>query len=241
MPSDNEKEEKLLEALLEFSQKLSEERFVLGAGGNTSVKINDSVFIKPSGLSFSEMSTDDWVEVSFTTGMVLSPNGEQGTDKKKFHRPSSELQMHIDIYKNCPTVSCIFHAHPPHTIAVSAANISFKHMFPDSVTYLGEIIPIIEYCVPCGEELASLVKQNFSPPLDHYSLVMRNHGAITVGDSPKLAFLRMQVLEELAYMHWISQACVKSKEGYRTLSQDEVHRIQNLKKIKYRQSLMKKK
>ena len=221
----NNIQEKLGE-LLEYSKKLSKCGMVVGAGGNTSVLINDTIYIKPSGLSFEEMVIGDWVEVDFETG-----------DPKKHpknHLPSSELQMHLDIYRGRSDVNCIFHAHPPFVIGVSAAGISFKHLFPDSVSYLGKEIPVVRYCEPCGTELATLVNKNIR---NNLSIVLVNHGAITVGKEPKVTYLRIKILEELARMHWIASSSAQKSE-YHVIPEDEVDKILNLKKIKYRQSLM---
>ncbi len=212
-----------LEDLVFYSKKLSEKNFVIGPGGNTSIREGKFMYIKPSGLSFTEMIVDDLVEVEIATGKV-SP-----------HRlkPSSEILMHLYIYQQ-RDVKCIFHAHPPYTIALSTQGIPLKHLFPDSVVYLGPTIPVVRYCVPCTEKLATLVRDSFKSSL---SIILQNHGAITVGDNPKIAYLRMEILEGLAQVLWLAQA-LPGKTPMHILSDQDIQDVLNLDSEKFRQKLM---
>src|SRR5512137_123862 len=108
------------EELVLYSKKLSEKNFVIGPGGNTSIREGNFMYIKPSGVSFPEMTVDDLVEVEIATGKV-SPH---------HLKPSSEILMHLYIYQQ-RDVNCIFHAHPPYTLALTTRGIPIKHLFPD--------------------------------------------------------------------------------------------------------------
>ncbi len=211
------------EELVLYSKKLSEKNFVIGPGGNTSIREGNFMYIKPSGLSFPEMTMEDLVEVEIATGKV-SP-----------HRlkPSSEILMHLFIYQT-RDVKCIFHAHPPYTLALTTRGIPFKHLFPDSVVYLGPTIPMVEYCVPCTDKLATLVRDNFK---DTLSIVLQNHGAITVGDNPKTAYLRMEILEGLAQTLWLAHI-LPGKSPVHILSDQDIQDVLNLDSEKFRQKLM---
>ncbi len=212
------------EDLVFYSKKLSEKNLVIGPGGNTSIRDGDFMYIKPSGLSFPDMAVEDLVEVEIATGKV-SP-----------HRlkPSSEILMHLFIYQERNDIKCIFHAHPPYTLALTTRGIPFKHLFPDSVVYLGPTIPVVEYCVPCTDKLASLVRDNFK---DALSIVLQNHGAITVGDNAKTAYLRMEILEGLAQALWLAYV-LPGKGPVRTLSDHDIQDVLNLDSEKFRQKLM---
>ncbi len=214
----------LREDLVFYSKKLSEKNFVIGPGGNTSIREGIFMYIKPSGLSFPEMTAEDLVEVEIATGKV-SP-----------HRlkPSSEILMHLFIYQARQDVKCIFHAHPPYILALSSGRIEFKHMFPDSVVYLGPTIPVVDYCVPCTNKLASLVRDHFK---DTLSIVLQNHGAITVGENPKTSYLRMEILEGLAQTLWLAHM-LSSKKPMRTLSYEDIQDVLALDSEKFRQKLI---
>ncbi len=214
----------LRDQLYEYSRKLSEKNFVLGPGGNTSARDGDIMFIKPSGLSFLEMDSSDFVQVEISTGKVTPPLRL---------KPSSEILMHLYLYQS-RDVKCIFHAHPPYLVALTARGIPIQHMFPDSVVYLGPTIPVVNYCVPCTDKLATLVRDNFK---DHLSIVLKNHGAITVGDNPKTAYLRMEILEGLAQVLWLAHT-IPGHTPVQTLSDQDIQDVLNLDSEKFRQKLM---
>ena len=86
-----EKMTSIKEDLIKYSKLLSEKNMVTGPGGNTSVRIENYMYIKPSGVSFIDMNDDDLVEVEISTGKV-SPH-------VKGYKPSSEVLMHL--YYSC--------------------------------------------------------------------------------------------------------------------------------------------
>ncbi|MHA1673714.1 MAG: class II aldolase/adducin family protein [Promethearchaeota archaeon] len=214
------------EELIKYSNLLSEKNMVIGPGGNTSVRIGEYMYIKPSGVSFTEMGVEDLVEVEISSGNV--------TPHQKGYKPSSEVLMHLYLYQ-IRDIKCIFHAHPPMVNGLVSRNVEIKHIFPDSVVYLGKNIKILEYCTPCGEDLAQFVKKNMS---DELSLILKNHGAITVGENPKVAFTRMDLLEGLAYTEWIALSSGASFNEISFLTENEIEEILNLESEKYRQKLV---
>jgi L-fuculose-phosphate aldolase len=215
------------EDLIKYSKFLSEKNMVIGPGGNTSVRIGNYMYIKPSGVSFIDMNVDDLVEVEISTGKV-SPH-------LKRYKPSSEVLMHLYLYQ-MRDIKCIFHAHPPMVNGLVCRNVEICHIFPDSVVYLGKKIKIIDYCTPCGDDLAQFVKKNMPEEL---CLILKNHGAITVGDNPKVAFTRMDLLEGLAYTEWIALSSGAKFNEINFLTENEIEEILNLENEKYRQQILK--
>jgi L-fuculose-phosphate aldolase len=216
----------VMEDLLAYSKKLSQKGFVVGPGGNTSVKIGKTLYIKPSGLSFEEMEVDDFVEVNIESGIV-SP-------MQRRTQPSSEIALHRFIYQKRPEISCIFHLHPPITVGLSATNVEIRHMYPDSVVYLGKKILTLDYIVPTTEKIAKYVQDNIA---DNSTIILKNHGAITIGTNPKLAYLRMELLESLAQSIWVAITASNGKP-VRYLTDREIDEIINLDAEKYRQKLI---
>lgn len=216
------------EELVKYSRLLSEKEYVIGPGGNTSIRIGEFLYIKPSGLTFLEMDVDDLVEVNVETGKI--------TEDQKRTKPSSEILMHRNIYLDRPDITCIFHAHPSYTIGIAAKNIKFGHLYPDTVAYLGKEILVLDYIVPTTDKLADFVRKNLG---NHNVIVLNNHGAITLGTNPKQACLRMEFLENLAKTISIA-ASIRNKEPIRYLTDQEMEEIINLKAEKYRTKLYEK-
>jgi len=215
----------ILNDLLEYSKKLSTQKLVIGPGGNTSCRIGDYIYIKPSGLSFAEMEVNDFVKVNLK-------NGEIAPDQKQL-KPSSEILMHRYLYLKRQEISCIFHAHPPITIGIAAAGVRFGHIYPDDVAYLGKEILELDYIIPTTNVLAEYIRDRIE---SHLSIVLKNHGAITLGNNPKTTYLRMELLENLAYCLWIA-AGIAGKQNIRYLSKKEIEDIINLDAEKYRTKL----
>jgi L-fuculose-phosphate aldolase len=216
------------EELIHYSRKIKDNNLVIGPGGNTSCRFGKSLAIKPSGLDFEEITESDLVEIKIEDGKIV-PNK---------YRPSSEYLMHLNIYRKRPEVNCVIHAHPPYTIGLSSCGIKINHIFPDSVVYLGADIPMIEYCTPCTKELAEKVKLNIN---EVNAIILKNHGAITVGENIKEAYLRMELLENLAYIQWIALSIKQKAFNINYLSKKNIQEILNLESENYRQNLLNKK
>ena len=72
---------------------------------------------------------------------------------KSNKKPSSKLNMHMQIYKNRPDVNCIFHAHPPYATAFAVARVPLSKMIlPEVILFLGKI-PVTKYATPGTENL----------------------------------------------------------------------------------------
>ncbi len=211
------------ELLLEVSKQMQQDGLVVGPGGNTSIKDEDGVmWISPSGIPFMEMSKDDFVPIDVATGKLLETR----------LMPSSEVPLHLLIYRARPDAKCIIHAHPSYVISLSAVDIPLVPLFPDFVVYLGDTVPQIDYVKPCTEEMGQLVAEKIK---NYPSCVLKNHGAVTIGSSIKEAYTRMQVLEAGAKI--LFQAKLLGEP--RVLSKEEAQAILNLDIEQYRKSLLK--
>ena len=216
------------EELIKFSQKLIENRLVLGPGGNTSVKKRETLLISPSGLAFSDLASTDLVEVEINTGKVLSTNG---------HRPSSEISMHRLIYQKRKDVTAIFHAHPTNLIALSATQKRLEIMYPDSGLILGMEIPHIPYRTPCTHALGEEVASVFENHSDVKVCVLRNHGVVCVANNIPLAYLRTELAENQAEMY-LKALSIEADEKIYKLSKSDFDGFMNLEIEKHRQKLL---
>ena len=145
--------------------------------------------------------------------------------------PSSEIALHLFLYRAKSDINCIFHSHPPYVIALSSVDVLLVPLFPDFVVYLGGFVPQVTYVTPCTEEMAHLVAQAMQ---DVPSCVLKNHGAVTVGKSIKEAYIRTQVLESGAQI--LHQALLIGEP--KVLTKEEVNAILNLDIEQYRKKLL---
>ncbi|MCC3355930.1 class II aldolase/adducin family protein [Bacillus sp. REN16] len=205
-----------------YSKKVVRNNLVVGPGGNNSVRDDEIMWISPSGFALDDISNEQWVPVNITSGEILSSL-----------KPSSELSMHLEIYRQRQDVLSIVHTHPPITIGI----ISTEHniippMFPDFVALVGDV-PFIDYVVPCSDELAEAVIEVLKDPT-YNALYLKNHGLITVGTNIKQAYYRTEIIEDAARVFWVS----KTVGVPQILSKQEQNKILNLEAEQYRQKLL---
>jgi L-fuculose-phosphate aldolase len=214
----------ILQTLIDTARRLPADGLVRGAGGNVSAREDDVMWISPSGMSFEDAMCEDYPGVSIATGEIV-----RGT-----RRPSSEVLMHLAIYRRRPEVTAVIHTHPPMTQALTAAGHTLKPMFADYYVYVGRNVPHLPYITVTTPELAAHVEEVVQAK-DCQAIVLRNHGLITVGASIKEAYFRTLAVEEQAFIqHTALQV------GQPTfLSDEELHKLDQLGSEAYRRELLK--
>ncbi len=213
----------ILNELVATAKQLSQSGFVTGAGGNVSAREGDCMWISPSGFSFEDAQTQHYPGVSIESGEIL-----QGD-----YRPSSEVLMHLAIYRVRPQVSAVIHTHPKTTIALTAAGHDLKPMYADYYVYLGANVPHVSYVTVTTPELADVVENAFNAP-DVQGMILRNHGAITVGTSIKEACFRTLAIEEQAVIQY--RALLVGTPTF--LSEEELAKLDRLGSEDYRRELL---
>ncbi len=213
--------EKSMEELIRYGKMISDKNLVVGPGGNISFKDGNICYITPSGLDFNEIGTKDLVGVDIDTKLIVYGNG----------KPSSEISMHIKVYRARPDITVIFHSHPPVTIGIIGAGAKISALFPDFALFLGQEIPVIDYTTPCTEKLADMVSEVI---VDSNAITMLKHGLIVVGKNFKEAWIRTVLVEETARM--ITAARSIGSEAI--ITSKEIDDINNLEIEKYRKKVM---
>jgi L-fuculose-phosphate aldolase len=207
--------------LAEYSGRVLRQGLTTGAGGNISARYEDTMLISPSGFSLEDVEPEQYVAVDILTGEI-APNSL---------RPSSELLMHLACYRKRPEIRALIHTHPQYTIALTSSGHDLKPMFADFVTFLGYDIPHIDYITVTTPELAQAVEAVIDST---DCVILRNHGAITVGENLKQAFWRSCTVEEGARIQLLAVMAGRP----RFLDRDEAERLNSLGSEQYRQQLL---
>lgn len=211
------------ESIVATAHALVENGLVRGAGGNVSAREDDVMWISPSGYSFLDAQPEDYPGISITTGEIA--HGDK--------RPSSEVLMHLAVYRRRPEVTAVIHTHPPMTIALTATGQDLRPMFADYYVYLGSNVPHLPYITVTTPELAEAVEKAVSAP-DCQGMVLRNHGTITVGTSIKEAYFRTLAMEEQATI----QHAALQVGNPSCLSAENLSRLDQLGSESYRRELL---
>ncbi|MCY3759839.1 MAG: class II aldolase/adducin family protein [Gemmatimonadetes bacterium] len=213
----------ILEELVGTARGLSASGLVTGAGGNVSAREGGGMWISPSGFSLGEAAAADYPCVDIDSGEIVSPG----------RRPSSEVLMHLGIYRARPELEAVIHTHPRTAIALTAAGHDLRPMFADYYVYLGPNVPHVDYVTVTTPELAAAVTAGFADP-GVVGMVLRNHGSITVGASIKEALYRSLAIEEQADIQW--RALQVGTPAF--LSEKECARLDELGSEEYRRRLL---
>lgn len=194
--------------IIQVGKRVYERGYVASNDGNISARVDDKkVLITPTGVSKGYMSPDDLVLVDMD-GKVLS----QGK------KPSSEVIMHLNIYKERPDVNSVCHAHPIYATGHAVAGISLeKCVLPEVIIVLGGI-PLVEYGEPGTEQFFEPVRKYLK---DHDAFLLANHGALTVGTDVLNAYHKMETLEHFAHISFVA-----NQLGHiNVLPKDDVQRL----------------
>ncbi|WP_458455057.1 class II aldolase/adducin family protein [Methanobrevibacter sp.] len=180
---------KNINEIIRISKEIYDKGLVSGKAGNISARFGNVVAITPTLKSLSNLCEEDIVLVDMD-GNVLT-NG----------KPSSEVNMHLGIYKKRSDVRAIVHTHSPYATGFAFSNKRLKRLegFGAIKTqYLAEI----EYEKPGTDELAKSASEGID---DEDVLVLKNHGVICVSDDLTEAMLLAVFVEETAKTQFITQ------------------------------------
>ncbi len=177
----------LKKMILEIGKRLWTKGWVASNDGNISVKLNENeILTTPTGVSKGFMTQEMILKMNMN-GDVLS--------RGSAYRPSSEAKMHIMVYREREDVKAVIHAHPPYCTSFAVAGIPLdKCVLPEAIITLGAV-PIAPYGTPSTSELPDAI----SPLIKNSDTVLlANHGALTVGVDIMTAYHRMETLEHTA-------------------------------------------
>ena len=105
----------LKKQICDIGKRMYDRRMVAANDGNLSVRLNEHEFLcTPTGVSKGFMTPECICKVD-EKGNVLQANGT--------FRPSSEIKMHLRVYKLRPDVKSVVHAHPPYATSHAIAGI----------------------------------------------------------------------------------------------------------------------
>ncbi|MCY0892715.1 MAG: class II aldolase/adducin family protein [Acidibacillus sp.] len=181
----------MIDTVIDFAQRMVKDRLVTGTSGNISCLLQSGshIAITPTGVPYHELTVDKMSVVH------LSGDHCRGLF------PSSETPMHLGIYQGRKDVQAVVHTHS---------------MYATTFAVLGEPIPALHYMIAAlgGNEIPvtshyaqygtlELAQSAVSAMGDVFSgVLLRNHGAITVGTSVAKAYQHAILVEEMAELYY---------------------------------------
>lgn len=184
--------QKYWDQVISIGRLLYEKNLIIGGEGNISMRLEGGdLLVTPSRLCKGRLTVKDFV--------LLSPTGEQIMGDRE---PSSELLLHLHIYRQRKDVQAIVHAHPPTATGFAAAGESLNMPILAEMVESFRRIPVTPYANPGSPKLAEAIEPFIE---DHDALLLRNHGVLTVAPDLESAYLRMELVEQFARVTMVTR------------------------------------
>jgi L-fuculose-phosphate aldolase len=198
--------------IVEVGRRLWVQGFVASNDGNISVRIGtDRLLTTPKSVS-----------KGFMTPEMMVVTDLDGTKIAGARDASSELKMHLEVYRQRPDIGAVVHAHPATATGFAVAGVPLtRAVLAEVITTLGGI-PIAEYATPSTAELPAAIRDLIK---SHDGLLLANHGALAVAADLFTAYYRMETIEHFAKISLVARSLGREH----LLSRDEVSRLQGLR------------
>lgn len=199
--------------ICEIGKRIYDKGFVAANDGNITVKVNNNEFwATPTGVSKGYMTPD----------MLIKVDGEGRVLEGKL-KPSSELRMHLRVYRERPDVNAVVHAHPPTATGFAIAGIPLdKYTMPEAIIFLGSV-PLTAYGTPSTDEIPDAVSKHIQ---NYDAFLLQNHGALTLGVDLTTAYFKMETLEFYAKISLVA----RQLGGERELPCDEIEKLMDIRR-----------
>lgn len=183
-------------AVCEFARRMTADGLVVGTSGNVSARQGELVAVTPTGVDYAELRPED-IPVVDLGGEIVD-----GVLK-----PTSELPMHLTVYRKAADpagepIAGVVHTHSVHATAVSTltAEVPPIHYM---LAAIGPSARVAAYATYGTEELAAAMLEALE---GRRGCLLANHGTITFGDSLGSAYNRAQQLEWVCQVWLIARA-----------------------------------
>lgn len=189
----SEKDLELRKEMIATCLRLQELGYVIGTYGNVSVRVERGLLITPSRVDYHNLAPGDLVTVSLEGAVV------EGT-----RLPSSELQVHLQIYCRRPDVGAVIHTHPLYATALSCLHRTIPVFVEEQSQVIGGPICCTEY-IPAGQhkQLGEQVAQVLG---ESAAVLLANHGAVGCGKNVAEAMFTCQIVERVAQMYFLTSS-----------------------------------
>ena len=196
--------EEVSKEIAKVSNYLYEKGLVPGKSGNISCKFSENgvtkVAITPSGFSLKSVTPEEIVIVDMDGNKIK--NDSNSDDKNiPVRKPSSEVFMHLNIYKNRNDVKSVVHTHSPIATGFAFAGVEIKRL-EGFGPIENPVIPFVEYAAPGTMQLA----ENVANGLEKEDIViLKNHGVVACSKNLDEAALLTEFVEESAKIQFVTK------------------------------------
>ncbi|MDT8305199.1 MAG: class II aldolase/adducin family protein [Anaerolineae bacterium] len=187
-------EQDLREEIIRITRIITSQGLARSSDGNISVRLApDRFLVTPSGLYKMSMSPDDLVIVDAEGCLVAGKAGR---------RPTGELALHLEAYRQRPDIGAVLHAHPPYTTALTIVELPFPTDYMPEVMVLLGRVPTAPYARPLTPALATSIRELIRT---HDNILLSHHGTISVARTLQQALIALERMEAVAYTYYLAR------------------------------------
>ena len=194
--------------IVDIGKLIYQKGWVAANDGNISVRLDDQrVLCTPTAISKGMMRPDDLIICDY-----------EGNKLEGRRERTSEIAMHMTIYKMRPDIQSVVHAHPPTATGFATAGRALNlALLPEAIICLG-CVPLAEYGLPGTPALTD----GMLPYIPKYdAILMGNHGCVAYGEDAYQAFFRMETVEHFARITLVAELL----GGAKCLPRGEVEKL----------------
>lgn len=172
----------LKEEILRVGKKLWERQYVDGNGGNISVRVSSHyVLCTPTLCSKGDLCVEDLSLVDLDNYLICGDRPQ-----------TSELLLHLEIYKAVPAAKAVIHCHPPYATAYAVAGVVPPgNLIPEQEVFIGPVA-LAPYETPGTHAFAQTVLPYVK---DHNTILLTNHGIVCWADTVTHAEWYVEVID----------------------------------------------
>jgi len=180
------------DALIATAKRCFDLRLQTNAGGNLSVRLDDkdAIVIKPSGIGFKECTRDN-LQVVHLDGRI----------EPSEHKPSKDLDFHLDLYRIRDDIRAVVHCHSPWATGYASAGLEIPCLTVQTIEKIGRM-PLIPLSPNGGPQSDKEISPVFKDP-KVVAAVLANHGTIGVGSTLMKAQYLAEIIEETAHIAFV--------------------------------------
>jgi L-fuculose-phosphate aldolase len=206
-------ERELREAICDVGRRLHDREFVAAWNGNISARLTGASFLcTPTMCSKGRLRAEELCVVDADGGILHGPRAR-----------TSEILLHLSIYRHRPDVHAVVHSHAPHATAFAVAGEPIPTGVLAEAEYFLGVVPTVPYTLPGTQAFADSIV----PYLDRTcALILANHGIVTFGSTLELAWGYTEVLDAYCRILLLS----RSLGPPRRLADAEVAELLELKR-----------
>lgn len=184
----------LRDQLAHVGRSVVRDGLVTGSGGNLSARHpgSDELWVTAAGTWLDRLTRGSFTAVRITDGSVVDDTESSTTGPA---RPSTELPLHLAVYRARPDVNAIVHLHPQTAVLLSAMGERIRLITTDHAVYVRSIATV-GFFPPGSAELASAVASAVADGTD--CVLLSHHGCSILGPTVEWAHRRVVNVDEAA-------------------------------------------